>query len=45
MLPEGAKLIGDIIVDYMNLAQIDSIGGPAVGAIPDGFGGKRYELH
>ncbi len=34
MLPEGAKLIGDIIVDYMNAVGLGCIGGPAVGAIP-----------
>lgn len=34
MLPEGAKLLGDIIVDYMNKQGIDCIGGLAVGAIP-----------
>lgn len=34
MLPEGAKLIGDIVVDYMNLNKIECVGGLAVGAVP-----------
>ncbi len=34
MLPEGAKLIGEIIVDYMKSVGLTCIGGPAVGAIP-----------
>lgn len=34
MLPEGAGLLGDVIVDYMNANGIDCIGGLAVGAIP-----------
>lgn len=34
MLPEGAKILGDIIVDYMNANQIECIGGLAVGAVP-----------
>jgi orotate phosphoribosyltransferase len=34
MLPEGASILGDIIVDYMVANTITCIGGPAVGAIP-----------
>lgn len=34
MLPEGAKLLGDIVVDYMNRHTIGCIGGLAVGAVP-----------
>jgi orotate phosphoribosyltransferase len=34
MLPEGAKLLGDIVVDYMNQQGIACIGGLAVGAVP-----------
>jgi orotate phosphoribosyltransferase len=34
MLPEGAAILGDIIVDYMNANQIGCIGGLAVGAVP-----------
>jgi orotate phosphoribosyltransferase len=34
MLPEGAKILGDVIVDYMNAHSIDCVGGPAVGAVP-----------
>ncbi len=34
LLPEGANILGDIIVDYMNIHSIECIGGPAVGAVP-----------
>jgi orotate phosphoribosyltransferase len=34
MLPEGAHLLGEIIVDYMKAQGIACVGGLAVGAIP-----------
>jgi orotate phosphoribosyltransferase len=34
MLAEGAQLIGDVIVDYMNAQKIECVGGLAVGAVP-----------
>jgi len=34
MLPEGGRLLGDIIVDYMNANSMECIGGLAVGAVP-----------
>jgi orotate phosphoribosyltransferase len=34
MLPEGGRLLGDIIVDYMNRETLAYVGGLAVGAIP-----------
>lgn len=34
MLPEGAKILGDVIVDYMSAQNIGCVGGLAVGAIP-----------
>lgn len=34
MLPEGATLIGDIIVDYMNNVGINTVGGLELGAVP-----------
>lgn len=34
MSPEGATLIGDIIVDYMNRVGLDCIGGLEMGAVP-----------
>ncbi len=34
MLPEGAKILGDVIVDYMKANSISCVGGLAVGAIP-----------
>jgi orotate phosphoribosyltransferase len=34
MLPEGAALIGDIIVDYMKSHSITCIGGLEMGAVP-----------
>jgi len=33
MLPEGGRLLGDIIVDYMNANSMECIGGLAVGAV------------
>ena len=34
MLPEGAKIIGDIIVDFMKAHDLRCVGGLAVGAVP-----------
>jgi len=34
MLPEGAHLIADIVVDYMKAQSIAGVGGLAVGAVP-----------
>ena len=34
MSPEGAALIGDIIVDYMNRVGLDCVGGLEMGAVP-----------
>lgn len=34
MLPEGAHLLGDVIVDFMKAHELCCIGGLAVGAIP-----------
>lgn len=34
MLPEGAHLIADIVVDYMKARSISGVGGLAVGAVP-----------
>ncbi|WP_166142340.1 orotate phosphoribosyltransferase [Methylosinus sp. RM1] len=34
MLPEGAYLIADIVVDYMRAQGIKGVGGLAVGAVP-----------
>ncbi|WP_400765848.1 orotate phosphoribosyltransferase [Methylosinus sporium] len=34
MLPEGAHLIADIVVDYMKAQGIRGVGGLAVGAVP-----------
>lgn len=34
MLPEGAALLGEIILEYMNRHSIDCVGGLAVGAVP-----------
>ena len=34
MLPEGAALIGEIIVEYMKRKAIPCIGGPELGAVP-----------
>ncbi|WP_051949357.1 orotate phosphoribosyltransferase [Methylosinus sp. PW1] len=34
MLPEGAHLIADIVVDYMKAQGIKGVGGLAVGAVP-----------
>jgi orotate phosphoribosyltransferase len=34
MHPEGARLIGDVIVDYMKRCSIACIGGPELGAVP-----------
>jgi orotate phosphoribosyltransferase len=33
-LPEGAALVGEIIVEYMRRQGIASIGGPELGAVP-----------
>lgn len=32
--PEGASLLGDVIVDYMRAQKLSSIGGLAMGAVP-----------
>jgi orotate phosphoribosyltransferase len=34
MLPEGAALIGEIILEYMKANKIACIGGPELGAVP-----------
>ncbi len=34
MMPEGATLIGDIIVDYMNRVGLNCVGGLEMGAVP-----------
>ena len=34
MLPEGAKILGDVIVDYMTANDVSCVGGLAVGAVP-----------
>jgi orotate phosphoribosyltransferase len=34
MMPEGATLIGDIIVDYMYRVGLDCVGGLEMGAVP-----------
>lgn len=34
MLPEGAHLLGDVIVDFMKAHELGCVGGLAVGAIP-----------
>lgn len=34
MMPEGAMLIGDIIVDYMNKVGLSCVGGLEMGAVP-----------
>ncbi len=34
MLPEGAKLLGDVVVDYMRREGLRCVGGLAVGAVP-----------
>jgi orotate phosphoribosyltransferase len=34
MLPEGAKILGDVIVDFMRHHGLRCVGGLAVGAIP-----------
>jgi orotate phosphoribosyltransferase len=34
MLPEGAHLLGDVIVDFMKAHDLSCVGGLAVGAIP-----------
>lgn len=34
MLPEGAALLGEIILDYMKRNSIACIGGPELGAVP-----------
>jgi orotate phosphoribosyltransferase len=34
MLPEGAKILGDVIVDFMRRHDLRCVGGLAVGAVP-----------
>ena len=34
MLPEGAKILGDIVVDFMKRHDLRCVGGLAVGAVP-----------
>jgi len=34
MLPEGAKILGDIVVDFMQRHDLRCVGGLAVGAVP-----------
>lgn len=34
MLPEGAKILGDVIVDYVSAKGVSCVGGLAVGAVP-----------
>ena len=34
MLPEGSRLLGEIIVDYMDRKGVNCVGGLAVGAVP-----------
>ena len=34
MLPEGAALLGEVILEYMSQHSIECIGGPELGAVP-----------